>query len=241
MLKKITALTVAAFLLCAPVFADLIVLKDDQQFSADVKNFDAYYLNVLLSSGTPLAIPWNEVRLIKHTTTGSSWLEETYITKEDAEVNSLVVPLDENTGLQKAFFPGFIMHGAGQFYAKNQNMGMSLLSAEIVSVIIMGISLNEVLGPNDQGDSLNVSRIVFFSGLTMFAASWLWDVFTAKCAVSDYNSSHKFLIDEAKSEAASVTATAAAGGPVTGTATDAVPTAVTATSAPAEKTKGESK
>ena len=240
MVRKITALTVAALLFCAPIFADIIILKDDQQFTAEVKSFDRYFLNIQLTSGKPVAIPWNEVRLIKHTTTASSWLEETYINKEDAEVNTLVVPLNEDEGLQKAFFPGFIMHGAGQFYAKNQNMGMSLLSAEIVSVIITGISLNEVLGPNDQGDSLNVSRIVFFTGLTMFAASWLWDIFTVKGTVSDYNSTHKFLIDEAKDEASSAAAAAAAGESVTPTAA-ASGGPVTGTAAPAEKTQGETK
>ncbi len=238
MLKKITALTAAALLFCVPIFADTIILKDDQQFSAEVKSFDSYFLNVQMPTGRLLAIPWIEVRLIKHTTTASSWLEETYINKEDAEVNTLVVPLNEDEGLQKALFPGLIMHGAGQFYAKNQNMGMSLLSAEIVSVIIMGISLNEVLGPNDQGDSLNVSRIVFFTGLTMFAASWLWDIFTVKGTAADYNSTHKFLIDEARQEASS--AAEAAGESVTPTAA-ASGGPVTPTAAPAEKTQGETK
>lgn len=231
MLKKATALVIAALFLCGPVFADIIVLKDDQQFQAEVKNFDSFYLNVELSGGTPVSIPWNEVRMINHTTTASSWLEETHITKDDNEVNTLVVPLDENRGLEKALFPGLIMHGAGQFYAKDQNMGMSLLSAEIVSVIVMGISLNEVLGPNEQDDSLKVSKIVFYSGLTMFVAAWLWDIFTVRSAVSDYNSSHKFLIDGARAEAALVTSTAAA--------VISAPADVTATGV--ENTKGENK
>jgi hypothetical protein len=75
--------------------------------------------------------------------------------------------------------------------------------------------------------------------MTMFAASWLWDIFTAKCSVSDYNSTHKFLIDGAKNEAASVTAGASASQTISDTNTET--TAVTATSAPAEKTKGETK
>jgi hypothetical protein len=65
----------------------------------------------------------------------------------------------------------------------------------------------------------------------MFVASWLWDIFTVRSAVSDYNSSHKFLIDGARAEAALVTSTAAA--------VISAPADVTATGV--ENTKGENK
>lgn len=184
------------FFLFSNIFADIIILKDEQKFEADVLNFDEYFLNVKLKNNKEVSIPWNEVSLIKHTTTPSSWLEETHINSEDIEVKTLVVPLSPDTAFYKSLFPGIVWHGAGHFYAKDSNTGFSLLSAQIVSMVIIAMSVNELLTPVKEGQTYNVSRVVFYSGLTLFTGSWLYDVIFSRRAVEKFNSENKFLIEE---------------------------------------------
>lgn len=195
MRKNIFLFLIFVFLYIS-INADIIILKDEQKFEADILNFDEYYLNLKLLNGKEISIPWIEVRNIKHTTTPSSWLEETHLTGEDTEVKTLVVPLSRETAFYKALFPGIIWHGSGHFYAKDSNTGFSLLSAEIVSVAIMGISINELLTPIKEGQTYNVSRIVFFTGLTLFIGSWLYDVIFSPGAVDKFNKENKFLSEE---------------------------------------------
>ncbi len=200
-MKKLMLLFFSAVLLFSPVSGDYIVLKDEQKFEADVTGFDSYYLMVKLANNKTISIPWNEVRLVKHTTTASSWLEETYMNNDDVEITSYISPLSESEAFQKAVFPGFIMHGSGHFYGKDQNMGFSLMSAEIVSLIIMGISLNEIITPVDDQSNM-VSQVVFYTGLGMFSVSWLWDMIFAPSAAAKFNSEHVFAVNEPADSAA---------------------------------------
>ncbi|HDT15100.1 MAG TPA: hypothetical protein ENN55_02710, partial [Firmicutes bacterium] len=160
--KTIMTAVFVFFVFSAP--ADTIILKDDQKFEADVIDFDAYYLTVELSNEKQAAIPWQEVRYIKHTTTEYDWRETMYIDNEDVEVRSLVVPLEKDIAFQKALFPGMVVHGAGHFYAKDTNRGMSLISAQILSLVMMGISINGVLAPEGASgvERDNVSTVVFY-------------------------------------------------------------------------------
>ncbi|HDQ26795.1 MAG TPA: hypothetical protein ENN43_08645 [bacterium] len=196
-LSAMVFFVLGAFVFCA---ADIIVLKDDQKFEADVKSFDAFYLNVVFPNGKEVTIPWNEVRYIKHTTTASSWLEETYMTNDDVEVKTLVSPLDPCLAMQKAIFPGIILKGAGHFYAKDSNAGMSLLSAGIVSAVIMAISVVEIITPQRQDQTLDVSKAVFYTGLTIFSASWLYDIVFAPGAAKKFNEKNTFLTEEWKKD-----------------------------------------
>ena len=201
-MRRITALFVLLAIFSAFACADIITLKDDQQFSAEVTTFDSYYITVVLENKKTVNIPWREVRFVKHTTTASSWLENTYISNEEAEVTTLVSPISQDKAFWNAVFPGFIIHGSGHFYAKNQNMGMSLMSAEIVSLAIMAVSVNEVLAPVAPDESNSVSTAVFFTGLTMFTVSWVWDMIFAGPTAAQYNASHEFLMDNAPKPAA---------------------------------------
>jgi hypothetical protein len=197
-MRRITALLAVLIVFSAFACADVITLKDDQQFSAEVTGFDSYYLTVVLPNSKTVNIPWREVRFVKHTTTSSSWLESTYINTEETEVTTLVSPISEDKAFWNAVFPGFIIHGSGHFYAKNQNMGMSLMSAEIVSLAIMAVSVNEVLAPVAPDESNTVSTAVFLTGLTMFTVSWVWDMIFARSTAAEYNASHEFLMNGTK-------------------------------------------
>jgi hypothetical protein len=202
-MKKILAVVFFAAMLAVSLKADIITLKDGQEFPADVAGFDSFYLSVSLTAGQEISIPWREVRAIKHTTTGSSWLEETHMTAEDAEVTTLVKPLSEGVAFQWALFPGIAMRGAGHFYASDTNMGMSLLAAEIVSLVMMGLSASEIIQPQADSQATAVSRGVFFTGLTIFGGSWLYDVIFSGGAAVKFNSENNFLLQEKKDNALS--------------------------------------
>lgn len=197
-MRKIIIAFCSLFIFSVSLTADIITLKDGQEFQADVAGFDSFYLSVTLTAGQEVSIPWAEVRTIKHTTTGSSWLEETYMTPGDADVATFVVPLSKDIALQKSLFPGIGMHGAGHFYAKDTNMGMSLLSAEVVSLIMMGLSVSEIIKPEEGSQATDVSRIVFYTGFTIFGGSWLYDIIFSGAAVERFNSENKFIADEIK-------------------------------------------
>jgi hypothetical protein len=164
-MKKFFLLLFTVIIFSVSVSADTIILKDEQKFEADVQSFDSFYLNLKLSDERMVTIPWGEVRYIKHTTTASSWLEEEYMNNEDVKVKTKVTPLDPEVALHKALFPGFIVHGSGHFYAQDQNRGLSLMSLEIVSLVIMAISINAGISTDATDD---VTKGVFVSGSTMY-------------------------------------------------------------------------
>ncbi len=180
--------------------ADIIMLKDEQIFEAEVKGFDSYYVELVLSNGKEISIPWQEIKYIKHTTTPSSWLEQEYITQDEVEVGTLVSPLSPDVAFQKALFPGFITHGAGHFYAKDYNAGMSLMSAEIVSVILMGVGIQQLLTPEKESGDHNIPRIMLYTGTGAFLISWLYDIIFSPQVVKKYNSEHTFLLPETINE-----------------------------------------
>jgi len=191
-MKKFCLVAVIVLILTVLLKADTIILKDEQKFEADVQTFDSYYLVVKLQNGKTLSLPWGEVRYIKHTTTASSWLEETYMNNDDVDVTSMVIPLSPQTAFDRALFPGIVWHGAGHFYAKNNNTGLSLLSAEIVSAFFMIISANEMLSPEVPNQPKAMSKIVFFTGLGFFSGSWLYDLIFAGGAAENYNQGKEF-------------------------------------------------
>jgi|YelNatPaOPRAMG01_1025707.scaffolds.fasta_scaffold13066_7 hypothetical protein len=175
------------FFLFFNVYSDTIILKDDQIFEADVKSFDSYYLVLKIQDNQEISIPWNEIKHIKHTTTAKNWMEDVYITSDDVEVTTLVTPLSNDIAFQRSLFPGLLIHGSGHFYAKDQNTGFTLLSAEIVSFILMTISFSEIISPVEKDQSFNMSKIIFYTGAAVFGGTWLYDLIFSGEAVKKYN------------------------------------------------------
>ena len=176
--------------------ADVITLKDEQVFEGDVKSFDSYYVIIELPNGVEASIPWDEVRQIKHTTTAGSWLEQEYMSKEEVEVKTLVAPLSPDTARLKALYPGFITRGAGHFYAKKTDTGMSLLSAEVLSVILMAINAPQLFVPETNQNSGAIAKAVFYTGAGVFVLSWLYDIIFSGFAVEEFNRDNTFLIQK---------------------------------------------
>lgn len=185
------------FIIVAPfAVADIITLKDEQVFEGDVKSFDSYYVTILLPNGIEASIPWEEVRSIKHTTTPGSWLEQEYMTKEDVEVKTLVAPLSPDTARLKALYPGFITRGAGHFYAKDSNTGMSLLSIGVMSALLMAINVPQLMVPETEENSGTIARAIFYTGAGVFVLSWIYDIIFSGFSAEDFNRNNTFLLQQ---------------------------------------------
>lgn len=197
-MKKTVLIIFVMMISAVSLTADTVLLKDGQEFQADVTVFDDFYLSVKLADGREISIPWTEVASIKHTTTMQSWLEETHITAGDSEVGTFVVPLSKDIAFQKALFPGLVIRGAGHNYAKDTNMGTSLLAAEIVSLFMMGLSVSEMLQPQEGSQASVVSQAVFYSGLAIFGGSWLYDLIFSGGAVEKFNRENFSTVQEIK-------------------------------------------
>lgn len=106
---------------------------------------------------------------------------------------------DPNKAFLLAFFPGFLIHGEGHFYAGDQLMGNVLLTGEVVSVLSIGLGAliksdpntfsGGLLGPptnsNTVGDNLIWGGIIAYLGL------WIVDMAHAPTAATEYNNEYQ--------------------------------------------------
>lgn len=93
------------------------------------------------------------------------------------------------------FFPGFLIHGYGHFYAEDNLMGTMLLTGEVVSLASIGTGLilksdtstfsGGILG--DPGNTDRVGSDMIIGGSLLFAVTWIVDMAHAPTAAEDYN------------------------------------------------------
>jgi hypothetical protein len=96
------------------------------------------------------------------------------------------------------FFPGFLIHGYGHFYAEDNLMGTTLLTGEIVSLSSIAVGLviksdTKTFSGGLLGDPANADQVgsnMIIGGVILFAATWIVDMAHAPTAAEDYN--HEF-------------------------------------------------
>ena len=92
---------------------------------------------------------------------------------------------DVMIGYLMAIGPGFIVHGAGNFYAGNSKRGAVMCIAGVVGTL--GIFLYEIskgLSEN-HGELSTRGKIVLAGSITLFFGSWLWDIATVEDSIRD--------------------------------------------------------
>ncbi|HVM31585.1 MAG TPA: hypothetical protein VMU88_00480 [bacterium] len=105
---------------------------------------------------------------------------------------------DPNKAFLVAFFPGFLIHGYGHFYAEDNLMGSALLTGEVLSLASIGTGLIIKSDPSTfsggiLGDSANANQVgsnMIIGGAILFMATWVVDMAHAPAAADDYN--HEF-------------------------------------------------
>ncbi|HET9869060.1 MAG TPA: hypothetical protein VFR02_01000, partial [bacterium] len=100
-----------------------------------------------------------------------------------------------------AFFPGFLIHGYGHFYAEDNLMGATLLTGEVLSLASIGTGLiiksdtstfsGGILGSPANADQAGSDMII--GGCILFAVTWVADMAHAPTSAEDYN--HEFNLE----------------------------------------------
>ena len=91
-----------------------------------------------------------------------------------------------NTALFYAAVPGFIVRGAGHFYAGKTVTGAILLSIDIASFGLAYCSMVRGLGEMESGDS-DTPELLAFGAVTLFIGSWIYDLIFAPLSVVHQN------------------------------------------------------
>ncbi len=105
---------------------------------------------------------------------------------------------DPNKAFLLAFFPGFLIHGYGHFYADDNLMGNVLLTGEVFSVLSIGLGAliksdtrtfsGGLLG--NPSDANNTGNNLLWGGVIAFTGLWFIDMAHAPTAAKDYNDEH---------------------------------------------------
>ena len=87
-----------------------------------------------------------------------------------------------------AVFPGFLVHGAGHFYAGENKIGWRLVAGEAVSLVMMtyavGVGFAEAMGGSDRG---NDDDLIGIAGAILFISTWVYDLAGSPVAVQKRN------------------------------------------------------
>jgi hypothetical protein len=96
----------------------------------------------------------------------------------------IIKPKDPNKALLYAIIPGFIVHGAGHFYAGEKTTGWILVAGEALSLSLLTYSIGVGIGESTNGSTSNgeAEIIGIFAG-TLFLGSWVYDLIGAPKAV----------------------------------------------------------
>jgi hypothetical protein len=105
---------------------------------------------------------------------------------------------DPNKAFLLAFFPGFLIHGYGHFYAEDHLMGDVLLTGEVVSVLSVGLGVliksdTNTFSGGILGDKLNAGTVgnnLIWGGIIAFTGLWIVDMAHAPTAAKDYDDEH---------------------------------------------------
>lgn len=95
---------------------------------------------------------------------------------------------DPNKAILYAAVPGFVVHGAGHFYAGKTKTGLVLLGTEVLSFAFLAVGALAEFGQSESGGKADVDpRLFFVSGTALFYGSWLYDLFASPGEVKKRN------------------------------------------------------
>lgn len=168
-----------------------ITLKDGQQLQGHLLKYDDYFLSVKNQRGTSFDLPWVEVQSVESSALGADLpLMQGRLTGAASAVHSLVQARNPSTALAHAFWPGILLHGAGNRYAGNDDRFVSLVGAELFGVVVGGFGANEYFGPGKDGEHKDTALALTVGGGVIFGLSWLWDIATSASAARTFNEAH---------------------------------------------------
>jgi len=92
-----------------------------------------------------------------------------------------------------AFLPGSVVHGAGHFYAKKPKTGRILLGVQGAGMLFTFFGWVGAYGPwlveetPHAEEKIKIGKVLFYSGITLFAGSWIYDMIGAPLQAKAHN------------------------------------------------------
>ncbi|MDH4222977.1 MAG: hypothetical protein OEV55_05485 [candidate division Zixibacteria bacterium] len=93
---------------------------------------------------------------------------------------------DPREALFYAILPGFIVHGAGHFYAGKPKTGAFLVVGEVIGAGLIFLAGLASMPDNNTSSSGGVDAIAFI-GVSLFAVTWLYDIVESPFVVKRNN------------------------------------------------------
>jgi hypothetical protein len=153
-----------------------------------VRSFDDYFVDFETSTGLKVSVPWREVGAIEEKeASGASAFFGAKMVEGDAKVESLLAPLSPSRARGLAFGTGFLIHGWGHRYARDNKTFLSLVGAEAFGLLVAAIGGNDFLDPNFKNEDQTISTAMLITGGAFFVGSWLWDIAYAPEAARKFN------------------------------------------------------
>lgn len=95
---------------------------------------------------------------------------------------------DPNKAILYAAIPGFVVHGAGHFYAGKTKTGLLLLGTEVLSFAFFVVGALAEFGQSESGGKADMHPgVLFATGTVLFYGSWLYDLFASPGEVKKRN------------------------------------------------------
>ena len=185
--------TPAATAVAAPAVAQpaVITLKDGQIFKGHIVQYDAYFLEAESLGGVKANIPLSEIAEIEPGDyIGDIATLRKHLSSEKVEVTSDLSAKDSKLALQKALWPGFVIHGWGYRAAGNQDMFLSLVGGEIFGVLVGGFGAIKAADGASNASEIQAGVDLAIGGASLFAVTWLWDVVGAPHYARSFNAEH---------------------------------------------------
>lgn len=90
-----------------------------------------------------------------------------------------------------AAIPGFFVHGLGHFYAKKPKTGKILLGIEGAAVLLTTYGWIGAYSfswfDEEAKEKRKIGKVLFYSGITLFAGSWVYDMIAAPSQAKTHN------------------------------------------------------
>lgn len=168
-------------------------LKDGQRAKGRLLGYDAFYLVLEHENGRRYDVPWKEVsEFAPDEFSGDTAMVRQYLTQEEVVVTAVIQPKDLGRVTGKAFWPGFLVHGAGFREAGNNDMFLSLAGAEIFGALIAGFGASKVLDAGVAKGDKDTAQYLVWGGGAVFLGSWLVDLAFSRVSAGNYNARHGF-------------------------------------------------
>jgi|GEM_PF-4366163 hypothetical protein len=98
---------------------------------------------------------------------------------DSPEAAAGALALDPAAIQAQALWPGLALHGYGHLKAGDDDMGYSLMGAEVFGLLVGGLGVADWASPDSKSEDTLTLQAVALGGLALFVGSWAYDLIVA--------------------------------------------------------------